>query len=251
MKPDAGDEAAGQASPRRFHLWVCQNPACQLRFPQEMHAHPVQNCPGCGGEIALVSTYAPASVRSQPAPGEGPRVELLVDNLRSALNVGSILRTADGAGVLHVHLCGITPTPQHPKVAKTALGAQRSVPWTHHRNGLLAAQQLHTRGVTLIGLEGGARARSLFELLPPRPDAPLALVVGSEITGVDPAILALCEQVVFLPMVGVKESLNVAVALGIALYHLRFGMRATISAGDGVSRQDAKAQRMDSAASPA
>jgi tRNA G18 (ribose-2'-O)-methylase SpoU len=165
-------------------------------------------------------------------------VELLVDNLRSALNVGSILRTADGAGVDHVHLCGITPTPRHPKVAKTALGAQETVPWTQRPNGLLAAEALRARGVTLIGLEAAAGARSLFDRslfdrsLFDRslfdgtpPDGPLALVVGSEITGIDPAILERCARVFFLPMLGVKESLNVAVALGIALYHLRFGMR--------------------------
>lgn len=209
----------------RFHLYQCTRDACGLRFPQEVHAQPAEVCPRCGGAIRLVAEYGAAPVRTPPHPGTLRRgsLDVLVDNVRSAFNVGAMLRTADGAGVGHLHLCGITPPGDHPRVGKTALGAQESVAWTHHPNGLRVAQALRAQGALLIGLEGGAAAESLFEMQPLPPDAHGVLVVGSEITGVDPGILALCHRVVSLPMVGVKESLNVAVALAVAVYQLQFG----------------------------
>lgn len=150
---------------------------------------------------------------------------ILLDNIRSTYNVGSILRTADGAGVRYLHLCGITPTPDNPKVAKTALGAEQSVRWTHHRNGVTAARMLRAQGSQLWALEIAPCAVSLFDAVADLPPVPLVLVVGNERIGVDPGILALCEQVVALPMAGVKHSLNVATAFGIAVYTLRYGMQ--------------------------
>jgi tRNA G18 (ribose-2'-O)-methylase SpoU len=138
-----------------------------------------------------------------------------------------MFRTADGAGVDHLHLLGITATPAHPRLAKAALGAHETVGWTHHRHGPDAAARLRQEGYTLWALERTAepsRQLSLYEAGPP--PGPLALIAGNERAGVDPALLALCHGVFCLPMSGDKSSLNVAVAFGIAAYHLRFGARA-------------------------
>jgi tRNA G18 (ribose-2'-O)-methylase SpoU len=147
----------------------------------------------------------------------------MLDNIRSAWNVGSMLRSADGAGVRHVHLCGVSSPPDNPKVAKTALGAENSLPWTFHPDGAAAALEMQAQGFRLWALEGGPRAESLFDVSADLPGAPLVLVVGNELSGVDPGILDQCERVVCLPMQGIKGSLNVAVAFGIAVYYIRFG----------------------------
>ena len=152
----------------------------------------------------------------------GPVVQALLDNIRSSLNVGSMFRTADGAGVTHLHLCGITPAPDHPKVAKTALGAEYSVPWTQYWDALEAAASLKQGGFELWALEGGPRSESIFNAAKELPEKPLLLVVGNEVSGVDPGLLELCPRVVSIPMQGAKQSLNVAVAFGIAVYTLRY-----------------------------
>jgi 23S rRNA (guanosine2251-2'-O)-methyltransferase len=165
---------------------------------------------------------APARRRNrQPA-----RVEALLDNIRSVYNVGAMLRTADGAGIRHLHLCGITATPDHPRVAKTALGAEDAVPWSAHPNSLDVADELKGRGYALWALESGERAEPLFGAGPAPQGTPLALVVGNELAGIDPALLARCDRVLYIPMAGVKGSLNAAVAFGIAAYYLRYALRS-------------------------
>jgi tRNA G18 (ribose-2'-O)-methylase SpoU len=151
----------------------------------------------------------------QPLP-----LEVLLDNLRSVYNVGSIFRTADGAGVRQIHLCGISPTPKHRKLAKTALGAAEAVPWTVQLNGLQKAVALKEQGYQLWALEESPHAESLFDVTIQADDPPIALILGNEVIGVDPGILAQCDKVLYIPMVGQKESLNVAVAFGIAVYYL-------------------------------
>lgn len=135
-----------------------------------------------------------------------------------------MFRTADGAGVDHLHLLGITATPAHPRLAKAALGAHETVAWSYHCHGPDAAAQLRHEGFRLWALERTAESSpqlSLYEVTPP--PGPLAIIVGNERAGVDPGLLALCDGVFALPMSGDKSSLNVAVAFGIAVYHLRFG----------------------------
>jgi tRNA G18 (ribose-2'-O)-methylase SpoU len=150
-------------------------------------------------------------------------MEVLLDNIRSVLNVGSMFRTADGAGIQHVHLCGITPTPDNRKLAKTALGAEDHVPWTHHNDGTAAAALLKDLGFQLWALEGGPGAEFLFDVVTEPLEGPLVLVVGNEVSGIDPGILAHCHRILQIPMMGVKNSLNVAVAFGIAAYALQYG----------------------------
>ena len=205
----------------------CEDPRCRFRFPWTAHDPPALRCPRCGAPVDIVHTLPPraeAGEREYSAL-DGPPLTALLDNVRSAFNVGSIFRCADGAGVAHLYLCGVTPTPAHPKVAKTALGAEQSVGWSHHANAVDLARQLKAEGELLWALEDGPAAQSLAEVAPPA-GADVILVVGNEVTGVDPGLLALCERTVAIPMWGVKRSLNVAVAFGVAVYALRFDINS-------------------------
>jgi tRNA G18 (ribose-2'-O)-methylase SpoU len=179
--------------------------------------------------VAHTPYSAHAVNRDQKVP-QGPELQALLDNIRSIYNVGNMLRTADGVGMRHVHLCGITPTPNNPKVAKTALGAEATVAWTSHSDGVAAAVSLGRRGCRLWALEGGPRAESLFQQGANLHGPPIVLVVGNEVCGIDPGILERCERVVCLPMHGVKTTLNVAVAFGIAAYVLRYALPMAVQA---------------------
>ena len=155
-----------------------------------------------------------------PQIREGIRIEALLDNIRSLYNVGSMFRSSDGAGVSRLYLCGMTPTPENPRLAKTALGAQDSVPWTYRRNGLMTAVSLKQSGKRLWALEGGPGSVPLSHALKDLDGPPLVLIVGNEVSGVDPAVLDQCDRIFHIPMTGVKSCLNAAVAFGIAVYAL-------------------------------
>lgn len=206
----------------RFQMRQCEEDACRFRFPIPAASRKGDVCPRCGAATyAATEPFAghrPAAV----AGGEAPAVEALLDNVRSIFNVGSIFRTADGAGIGRIHLCGITATPEHPRLAKTALGAEAAVPWQYHNNGVDAAEALKEGGRQLWALESGRRSQSLFSVGTHPNGAPVVLVVGNERAGIDPGILELCDRLLYIPMQGVKASLNVATAFGIAAYHVRF-----------------------------
>lgn len=209
--------------PAPYTIFQCPRPDCRMRFPGTSETAGLP-CPRCGTPVQIVGeTYHSPKVEHQSPDMHSQEIHLLLDNLRSAFNVGSILRTADGAGCAHAYLCGISATPDNPKVAKTGLSAEFAVPWSYHPNGLDLAVSLIASGMRLWALEGGPRAEPVTAALPVPGGAPLVLVAGNELAGVDPAILELCERIVYLPMVGFKRSLNVAVAAGIALYLLRYG----------------------------
>lgn len=205
-----------------YVMLECTEPQCGLRFPAPGTAS-IATCPRCGAPLWAGQPFPAQRVEPEAAQAAGPDLEILLDNLRSAFNVGSILRTADGAGVRRAHLCGITPTPDNPKVAKTALSAEFATPWAYATNAVERARALQAAGVPVWALEGGPRAVSILDARGEleRLDA-LALVAGNELAGVDPALLAACDRVVSLPMLGFKRSLNVAVAFGIAMYLIRF-----------------------------
>ena len=147
-------------------------------------------------------------------------IYLVAQNIRSLFNVGALFRCADVFGVIRVYLCGYTGCPPRTEISKTALGAETWIKWEHHRQTHTVLKKLQQQGVRVVALETGRRSRPLPKF---RPTYPLALVVGNEVTGISPAILKLADAVVQIPMLGHKESLNVAVAAGIALYQLRFG----------------------------
>lgn len=198
----------------------CTNADCKLRAP--VLAHELREiCPLCQSKMMVSGAPFPDHKREEEKKSADNHIELFLDNLRSAYNVGSLFRTADGVGVKHVHLCGITPKPTNQKVAKTALDTENSMPWTHYKNGLDAVHKLKEQGLQIWALESTKESASLWEIGMPK--VPVLLIVGSEVAGVDPAILPLCDQVVSLPMLGHKQSLNVATATGVALYQMQFG----------------------------
>ncbi|MGB7876179.1 MAG: RNA methyltransferase [Anaerolineales bacterium] len=147
----------------------------------------------------------------------------MLDNVRSAWNVGAIFRTADGLGVRSLYLCGNTPTPDNESVRKTALGAEETVTWKYSRNVLEITKELHNDGHTLVALEQNEYAKPIG-MYPVLPRQQVALIVGNEITGVDPQLLDLCDHILYIPMHGKKRSLNVEVAFAIAVYALRSQM---------------------------
>ncbi|MBX3011707.1 MAG: TrmH family RNA methyltransferase [Caldilineaceae bacterium] len=198
-----------------YQIRECSDPACQMRFPMSSDARPGERCPRCGAPTQVVAELnAPSQVTPSAAPPSRLPFEALLDNVRSLFNVGSIFRSADGAGLRYLHLCGITPTPANPKLAKTALGAEQSVGWHHSLNAVATVAGLRQQGYAIWALEEDPAATSLFTV--DLPSQPLLLVVGSEVTGVDPAILQSCDKMVAIPMHGVKRSLNVAIAFGVA-----------------------------------
>ncbi len=152
---------------------------------------------------------------------------VLLDNVRSAYNTGSIFRIAGGVGVASIHLCGITPTPAQSKVAKTALGAEAAVPWFYSPNAPRAAVDLREHGVALWALENAQGSTALLDDALPPNESGVCLIVGNEITGIDPGLLSMCERILHIPMEGSKGSLNVAVAFGIAAYWLRGAAHVT------------------------
>lgn len=142
---------------------------------------------------------------------------LILHNIRSAYNVGSMFRTADAAGIDKIYLCGYSPTPDNPKVIKTSLGAEKTVPWEHYKLVGPLIKKLQKKNVRVAALEIDKRSKNIFSY---KPKFPLALVVGHEREGVDHKTLALVDDILEIPMRGVKESLNVAVAAGVAAYAL-------------------------------
>jgi tRNA G18 (ribose-2'-O)-methylase SpoU len=142
---------------------------------------------------------------------------LMIPNIRSGHNVGSLFRTADGAGVDKIYLCGYSPTPPHPQVDKVSLGAEKFVPWEYVKQPLRLIKQLKAAGYTIVGLEQTKNSVTMYTW---KPKFPLVLIVGNEKTGMPRTWLALCDTVIELPMHGKKNSLNVSVAAGISLYYI-------------------------------
>lgn len=142
---------------------------------------------------------------------------IVLNNIRSRENVGSIFRTADAAGVSKIYLCGITPTPPHEKISKTALGAETYVPWEYYKQTWRLLENLKKEGVNIVALEQTKESVDLFKF---KPKFPACLVLGNEVNGLSPQILKYCDKKISIPMYGKKESLNVAVAAGVAIYAL-------------------------------
>lgn len=142
---------------------------------------------------------------------------VICDNLRSLYNVGSIFRTSDALGVAKIFLCGITGTPLQKGVLKVSLGAENSVPWEHHKYAWRVIENFKRRGVQIVSLELGAKSIDIKKF---KPKFPCALIVGNEVNGVSMGLLKRSDIIVKIPMHGIKESMNVAVAYGIAAYHI-------------------------------
>ncbi|MFH1286745.1 MAG: RNA methyltransferase [Candidatus Magasanikbacteria bacterium] len=145
---------------------------------------------------------------------------LILPNIRSCHNVGSMFRTADGFGVSKIYLAGYTAEPPKPQIDKVSLGAEKWIPWEKVEDLGLSISELKEKGVKIVGLEKTDESIEIRNLKFEIWDSDIALIVGNEVGGLDDETLALCDEVVHIEMHGKKESLNVSVACGIALYEL-------------------------------
>jgi len=188
-------------------------------------------CPSCGARMTARPTALEGALRAREAAVAGwegagaARLPLavLVDNVRSLWNVGSIFRTADACGACRVVLAGITGCPPRARIEKTALGAERAVSWNYRASAGAAAAELAAAGFVPVAVESAPGAVPLDDFrFPDR----VALVVGNEVAGVSAEVLAACPQRVSIPMRGVKNSLNVAVAFGIAAHRAAAALEA-------------------------
>jgi len=139
---------------------------------------------------------------------------IVLDNVRSALNVGSTFRTADAFALEKIYLCGITATPPHREILKTAIGASETVDWEYQKDTITALENLRQAGYHIFAVEQTTKSISL-ETLDIQPDKKYALVFGNEVGGVSDAALELVAQCVEVPQFGTKHSLNIAVCVGI------------------------------------
>jgi tRNA G18 (ribose-2'-O)-methylase SpoU len=164
---------------------------------------------------------------------------VIAHDIRSVHNVGSIFRTADAAGVEKIYLCGITPSPVdrfkvvRPDFAKVALGAEKFVPWELAKTTASVIKKLKADGYEIFALEQSKRSVP-YHAMRLAGDARAAIVVGNEVKGLPPSILRAADRILEIPMMGKKESLNVAVAFGIVVFGLRFGSGAPGGAGSSL-----------------
>lgn len=144
-------------------------------------------------------------------------VVLVLDNIRSALNVGSAFRTGDAFAVEKVMLCGITAQPPHREILKTAIGATASVSWEYHEDTLAAITQLKGQGYQLVAVEQAAGSKTLedFSFLE---ENKYALIFGNEVTGVAQPVMDVVDHCIEIPQFGTKHSLNISVSIGVVLW---------------------------------
>ena len=142
---------------------------------------------------------------------------VVLDCVRSLYNVGSFFRTGDAAGISQLYLTGYTGHPPHPRLLKTALGAENNLPWEHHAETAPLLETLRRRGFELAAIETSAHAVDLYDW---QPRFPVCVVFGSEVDGIPAALAGACDVNVRIPMLGSKQSLNVAVAGGVVLFEL-------------------------------
>ena len=231
-----------------YEIRLCKS--CGLRYPLvQGHPHGTR-CPSCKGNTRIILTRQlvlesdptrPSDTlpksnkqtidtnKNQPVGfwEEQGGVAVLLDNIRSAWNVGSIFRSADGFGFDHAYLCGISPTPKNEAVRKTSLGAEDTVTWSHHMDSVKLVKELKKEGWRIYALEEDKRAKEISSASSPLHSATLRvqrqrgiLIVGNEVTGVDPELLDLCDEIYYIPMRGGKKSFNVAMAFSVAAYVL-------------------------------
>jgi 23S rRNA (guanosine2251-2'-O)-methyltransferase len=144
---------------------------------------------------------------------------VILDNVRSQSNVGSIFRTSDAFLTEAIYLCGITPVPPHREIQKTALGATESVAWKYYAKTIDAVKELREKGYVIIGIE---QVDGSIELGKIKTDSgkKYALIFGNEIEGVDQEVLDLCDMCIEIPQFGTKHSFNIAISVGIVLWEL-------------------------------
>lgn len=142
---------------------------------------------------------------------------IVLDNVRSLNNIGSIFRTCDALGVEAIYICGISATPPHPEIHKTALGAEDSVKWEYFDTSSIAVENLHKKGYKVFALEQTTHCTDLRNFLPSS-EGKYAFVFGNELKGVSQQTIDLCDGTIEIPQFGTKHSFNVAVTAGITIW---------------------------------
>ena len=205
----------------------CPRPGCRHVFdisPAALGRN--GDCPACSWRFTFTDLRRLARIETERLAlqeRDGRRdaqrhaVAAVLEDIRSLWNVGSIFRTADGAGVARLYLTGITGRPPRREISKTALGAEQAVPWEYCSDALEAIDRLRAGGHQVIALENTPQAQSINQI---NITPPVALVIGNEVSGVSAPVLDTVDAHLGLPMYGAKGSLNVAVAFGIAAYAL-------------------------------
>jgi tRNA G18 (ribose-2'-O)-methylase SpoU len=152
---------------------------------------------------------------------EAPKTPIVIvlDNVRSLNNVGSVFRTADAFLIEAVHLCGITGTPPNKEIQKTALGATESISWKYFKNTLDAVEELKQDGYLVYSIEQADSAIMLNNFMPSRSQK-IAIIFGNEVKGVEQAVIEASTDVIEIPQLGTKHSLNIAVSVGIVMWDL-------------------------------
>ena len=158
---------------------------------------------------------------------EAPKLPLIVvlDDVRSMYNVGSVFRTCDAFRIEAVYLCGITATPPHPEIHKTALGAEESVEWRYFKTAEDAVNELHTKGYQVLSIEQAEGSTMLQDFtpvpcsIPPAPSR-IAIVLGNEVKGVHQSVIDLSDECIEIPQYGTKHSMNVSVTAGIVIWEV-------------------------------
>ncbi len=148
-------------------------------------------------------------------------IVVVMDNIRSMHNVGSVFRTSDGFLIDGICLCGFTPQPPHRDIHKTALGSTETVDWVYYENTANAVNELKSKGFKVYAIEQTEGSVSLEQFKQKFPEASvhsIAFVFGNEVDGVDPEVIALCDGVIEIPQWGMKHSLNISVAAAIVLW---------------------------------
>jgi len=204
---------------KTYTIRVCLN--CGLRYPLVEASFTGGRCPECMGETKVVyeGMLSPeqSDRRYEKRTGKA-MLAVLTDNIRSAMNVGSILRSADGFGFDHAYLCGISPTPELEPVQKTSLGAEDYVTWSYHKDAVVLVKGLKKEGWHVLALEDEKRSINIEKYK--KSNRNTVLIIGSEVTGVDPELLKLSHEILAIPMSGGKRSFNAAIAFSIAAYVL-------------------------------
>ena len=160
--------------------------------------------------------YARVPAEGLPPVQRNP-IHVVLDNLRSAYNVGSIFRTCDAGSAAHIHLCGMSAHPPHKKIEKTSLGAFMYIPWTYYERTPDALAHLRELRIPAVAVEVAEHAVSYVAYEWPKP---VAIVFGNEVTGIAAKVRDRCDATAYIPMQGYKKSINVATAFGVVFYEI-------------------------------
>lgn len=200
----------------------CRNPNCKFRFPDTNYLEPHVYCPICGTQTDLVRKIdLSIDARINNFWHIPEDFIVILDNIRSVYNVGSIFRTAAGFGLKTIYLSGITPTPEHKNFYKCSLGAENDLSWEKFSNSIDLCLSLGNKGYTIISIEAAFNSVSVTNILKKNLyQKKIAIIVGNELSGVDPDVLTISDFVLSIPINGSNKSFNVTTAFGIALFQI-------------------------------